>query len=271
MKNIEGKIWSSESLVIFGLYLIKKGEYGYGLLLIHGASLGMKIGELLPLKWCDFIDDFSDECFEKLQFGKDVSDKDSRGYRYLNHFVQRITTNVYQETEGISTHDFVYIKTKSKQVLSTSTLNRELQKLYEGFKVDVYKETLLELNLRELKSNAFEIAWARDMVAYYALSKKAFVAVSKHMGHRTLKNTIELLELEPRDDIELIFNHTEYTIDLEKKLAGFIENLESLKGYLLLNGLANTTAAFEKKRDKSQDYKMTSQELEEFLKSQQSS
>jgi len=60
---------------------------------------------------------------------------------------------------------------------------------------------------KELKSNAFEIAWAMDMVKKYNYSKQVFSAVSSFMGHRTVKDTIKLLELEPIDKIEFDFDN----------------------------------------------------------------
>ena len=261
-KDIQGKIWDTETLVMFGLWLVKNQEEGYGLLLIHGSVLGMKIGDLLKLKWNDFINGITDECEIDLFFESDRKKGKETDYRILNFFIERITQEVYQTTEGINLNDFVYKKRKTGQVLSTSTLNRELNKLYNEFKQDVYNRTFLELKMREIKTNAIEIAWARDLVKKYELSPKAFIAASKYMGHRTVKDTIALLELEPTSEILISHDLFNPDVEQEEKLKDTLENNEYLRRYLFNKSIANVTPEYEKNRDKSKDYHASEKELE---------
>jgi len=251
-KNEHGKNWTTESLVMFGLWLLEKRETGYGLLCIHGSVLGIKIGALLKLKWKDFIDPNTDECYLDLYIEDDKLVNNMIGTRELNHFMKRITQFQFNNNDN-KYEDFIYTKAKTGQQLNTSTLNRELQKFQSEFRQQVYELTLLDLNLKELKSNAFEIAWARDMVNYYARSKKAFIAVSKFMGHRTLKHTIDLLELQPNDEIILRFNLFDLSVEKEIKLLEALNNKERLTHYLLNKNIAEPSQAFEDVRDKSRD------------------
>lgn len=252
-----GKNWTTESLVMLGLWLLEKGETGYGLLCIHGSILGIKIGSLLKLKWKDFIDPQTDECHLDLFIEDDKLANNMIGIRELNHFIQRITqfqfNNTGNKEKSFEYEDFIYTKAKTGQQLNTSTLNRELQKFQSEFKQEVYELTLLDLNLKELKSNAFEIAWARDMVNHYARSKKVFIAVSKFMGHRTLKHTIDLLELQPDDEIILRFNLFDPSVENEIKLSEALNNKGWLTRYLLSKNIAEPSQAFEDAIDKSRD------------------
>jgi len=256
-KKEHGKNWTTESLVIFGLWLLEKRETGYGLLCIHGSVLGIKIGALLKLKWKDFIDPNTDECYLDLYIEDDKLVNNISGSRELNHFIKRITqfqfNNNDNKDKSFKYEDFIYTKAKTGQQLNTSTLNRELQKFQSEFRQQVYELTLLDLNLKDLKSNAFEIAWARDLVNYYARSKKAFIAVSKFMGHRTLKHTIDLLELQPNDEIILRFNLFDPSVENEIKLSEALNNKEWLTRYLINKNIAELSKAFEDARDKSRD------------------
>ncbi|WP_461589704.1 hypothetical protein [Winogradskyella sp.] len=111
------------------------------------------------------------------------------------------------EAEGIDVNESIYINSKTGKPLNTSSLNRELKRFSEMFLKMLKEKHEWNLNLKPLKSNAFQIAWALKMLYRYHYSKKAFIAVSKFMGHKSLKYTTDLLEIEPIEDI--IFNfHT---------------------------------------------------------------
>lgn len=235
-QQIEGKFWSTEALVVFGYWLIRKGELGYGLLCIHGPILGMKIGTMLSLKWGDFINE-ENECDNLLFFEEEEGKADTNTYRELSEFFREVTNDAFAKLPRRETpYDFVYTKSKTDQVLTTSTLNRELNKFYSDYKEETLQLTGIELDYRELKSNAFEIAWARDMVKYYAYSKKAFIAVSKFMGHRTLKHTIDLLGIEPRDEITFRFDLFEPSFVWLKTVTTMFENPHDYSSYLMNRG-----------------------------------
>lgn len=242
------KNWNTEALVLFGLWLIKNGERGYGLLCIHGSILGLKIGELLKLKWEDFIITEGIEAGESrefLEFNDERLEKKEQGYRELNEFIRSFTHNQYhtffEENKYYPDKDFIYCKSNSKKVFTTSTLNRELQKFQSEFKKEIFSKTTLNFNFKELKTNAFEIAWALDMVRSYSYSKKVFIAVSKYMGHRTLKHTIDILGVEPDDEIVLNFNHYNPSSANKEKLYHVLNNPRNMYVFLLNNNMAETS------------------------------
>ena len=250
-KNI---IWSSENLVMFGMWLVNKGEYGYGLLCIHGSCLGLKTGLLLKLKWEDFLEDWG-QCKHELII-KDEK-KGKRESIPLNNFISRYTESVFAEDPHWGTRELklpIYINCKTNKVLTTSSLNRELNKFYQEFKLEVYSKTYLDLELRELKTNSFEIAWGRDMVTKYNCTKKIFILVSKYMGHRTVNDKIKLLELEPNDDVKICYDLFDPSINKENEIGGIFLDNDKLKYYLFSKRIASTTIEYMKHRDKSRDY-----------------
>jgi hypothetical protein len=237
--DINNTIWSTENLVFFGHWLIHRGEYGYGLLCIHGSCLGLKIGTLLNLRWCDFIRnteyDGNAICEDYLII--DDSKKKTSQHILLSRFMIETTATFFDNhfyKHGISYEDNIYVNSKTKKVLSTTSLNRELNKLYNEFREFILETTLLKLKLRPLKSNAMEIAWARDMVEKYNYTKKVFIHISKYMGHRTVNDTINLLELEPNDNIYIWHNLYNPSYQDSQKMLGMFDKTNDLQKYLSL-------------------------------------
>ena len=253
-KEIE---WSTENIIIFSMWLLKRKEYGYSLLCIHGVCLGIKVSTLLRLKWGDFIDDTVMLDDEKCSMTKDElviknEKKDGKRIYELSNFVQGFTNYIHEEAFANATRkmdDYIYINEKTGKVLSTSTLNRELNKLYSLFKQEVLDSTYIELNFTPLKTSTFEIAWARDMVAKYNYSKKIFILVSKHMGHRTVTDTINLLGIEPNDDVKICYDLFNPTLTEELVLNDLIQDSEAMVSYLLENKIGIKTDKFREQQD----------------------
>jgi hypothetical protein len=248
-------IWTSENLVMFGMWLVDKGEHGYGLLCIHGSCIGLKIGTLLKLQWKDFIYESNNQSKYTLEI---FDEKKSKNQSYpLSDFIIRYTEWAYKSDfndESRTIESLIYINCKTGKLLTTSSLNRELNKFYQEFRQEVYSKTYLDLKLRELKTNSFEIAWARDFVTKYNCTKKAFIIISKYMGHRTVNDTINLLEIEPNDDITISYDLFNPTVKAELELQELFSNIEKFKHYLFSQRIATTTPLFMKNRDKSKDY-----------------
>ena len=102
----------------------------------------------------------------------------------------------------------------------------------------------------KIETNAFEIAWGREIVSYYRFAKQSFIAVSKRMGHRTLKDTIALLEFDIMEDIDLKINF--YDSSFYRPQKGELKNeidINELKSMLSgvkyqLNGTKYNTKRF---------------------------
>lgn len=194
------KHWDSKTLVIFGMWLWENGEYGHALLCMHAPQWAVKIGVILKFRWSSFIPELKHSTENKLeQKGHD------RGR--LNPLVIESLLQAYKTLKINDMNDLIYLNYKTGKPLTSSTLNRELQRLSEKFILDIKEKTGVELDFKPIKTNAFEIAWALDMVKKYNYSKQVFIAVSSYMGHRTVKDTIELLERHPIENIDFEFDN----------------------------------------------------------------
>ncbi|MGV6831061.1 MAG: hypothetical protein ACWA5P_05825 [bacterium] len=197
------KHWTSELLILFGIWLWEKKEYGHALLCITGPHWGYKIGTQLKIAWDEILASHDDDIL-KYEIEPTFSEYDGRP---ITELAREYLYKLYHlQTKTIEGDESIYQNTKTGKPLTTSTLNRELQRFSKDFLAEVEDKIGWKPNLKPIKSNAFEIAWALKMLEKYHYSKKAFVFISKYMGHRTLKDTIKLLEVEPFDDIVLDFH-----------------------------------------------------------------
>lgn len=205
------KHWSSELIIIFGMWLWERKFYGHGLLCIHGPIWGYKIGRQLKLSWDDFSY-VSGKIMPILELPYEGEHK-----RAVSGVVMKYLELAKELHKGSIT-DRIYVNSKTGKPLTTSTLNRELQTLSAQFIGEHIRKHGVSLKLKPLKSNAFEIAWALKNVERYNYSKKSFIEVSKFMGHRTLKDTIRLLEAEPNDNIYFDFSGSSYITKIDSSI-----------------------------------------------------
>lgn len=218
--------WNSKALILLGMWLWEQGEYGHALLCMHGPHWGIKIGTQLKISWHDVINSDDDGFTNKYFY---IPGKDEAIREICDSICDNILT-AYHTLPIDHVDNSMYMNYKTGNPLTSSTLNRELQKFSENFLEDIKVKTGIALKFKPLKTNAFEIAWALDMVYKYSYSKQVFSAVSKTMGHRTLKDTIELLEVSPIENIEISY-------DLIKNIpsmigSGIFDDEEKLKKFV---------------------------------------
>lgn len=193
------KHWNTTALVLLGQWLWEQGEYGHGLLCMHAPQWAFKIGTQLKVCWADVVNE-EGECYVELNLPKEHA-------RQISYKIKESIEHAYHMLPVVNAEDSLYMNYSTGKPLTSSTLNRELQRLSQKFLDYIKAKTEIELNYKPLKTNAFEIAWALDMVKKYHYSKQVFSAVSDHMGHRTIKDTIQLLEVEPNENIVFDFDN----------------------------------------------------------------
>ncbi len=227
--------WTSKALVFFGMWLWKEKEYGHAMLCMHAPQWGLKIGTQLNITWDDVMDTETGLSKHELW----IRDKETP-HRKMNQFISQLLEMAYYELSKESlikyADDSIYLNYRTGKPLTSSTLNRELQAHVKQFEHEIEKRTGYKLNYKPLKTNAFEIAWAMDMVKKYNYTKQVFVAVSNFMGHRTLKDTVKLLEMEPVEKIEFDFDNVSdinefvdfSTFNFKKDLSKYL----SYQGYI---------------------------------------
>ena len=211
MKNKKIKHWTTKSLVLYGKYLCDNNEYGYGLLCMQGAYWGLKISTQLGLKWKDFIN--SDGTSKKM-----LEIRGDALKRPIYTTLQKLNLIVYREHGCPPLNEYVYVLKRSKKVIDTSNLNKDLQRHAKRFEEFLYGNYKIKIDWVPIKSNAFQIAWALDMVKVNSYSKASFKIVGKILGQPTISKTAQLLGVSPKDDVIIRFDLLDFEIknDFEK-------------------------------------------------------
>jgi len=222
--KIELKHWTSELLTLFGVWLWDKKEYGHALLCIHGPQWGYKVSHQLKITWYDVLNSEDYEVLYELMY----PDKFVM-HRPIDEMAREYIEKAYQVVKFENWEDSIYVNAKTGKPLTTSSLNRELQRFAKQFLKELEEKSGQEIHLKPIKSNAFQIAWALKTLERYHYSKRCFVEISKFMGHRTLKDTTKLLGVEPFDSILYDFHGvfvegdmTKETLDDKQKLEKYI-------------------------------------------------
>lgn len=204
-------IWDVENFHLFGAWLLSKDIIGHGLLCLIGPAFGFKIGELLTMRWSDFLD------VPIWYYGRTSLPGNEKKVRTINRFLGIYLLEAYDKLKEIRIKssssnnrntiflldEYIFAYPNSGLQLSTSNLNKELKRYYEQFKKEMETVYYQIAEFRDPKTNSFEIAWARNFLKQYRYSKKAFITVSKELGHPSVQYTCKLLEVKPNDDIRI--------------------------------------------------------------------
>jgi hypothetical protein len=148
-------------------------------LVVHGISLGVKIGKQLPLKWSDFITNTHKVKKEIIVDGKKIK---------LNETCKEITLFVYNKRKNnINLNDYIYT-TKNGCHISTCNLSKNLKR---------YALNFYDKRYDNLKSSSLERAWALSVVEANNYSKESFNLITDIAGKRTITETYSWLGCEP--------------------------------------------------------------------------
>lgn len=218
--------WEIPFITKVGSWLCKEGHLGYGLFLIHGCHLGLKMKHQLKLKWKDVINEDGSV--------KDVIVFDSINDRPLSELLKVCTLVVYNRLKP-NLNDMLYVNERNQKALVTNTLNRELAKHVKAYKahlmpvIDKHSKgdysnagiqrlygSVLKIEDYPLTTASLEIAWAKEYVKSHNYSIRAFRRVSRIMKHTSLQQTFDVIEYAPKEEEDITPKYNYYS-DLDKK------------------------------------------------------
>jgi hypothetical protein len=192
--------WNTKEILKFSTWLWDERQYSYSLLAMHGICWGLKIGSQLNLKWEDIIDEKGNP--------KDVLiiDKESEPIK-ISPFCKELNTMVFRELKPQKS-DLIYINYKTKKLIETSNLSKNLQRFSEAFLNEIYGDDAVS-KYEPMKGTTFQLAWVLDMLSTFNFSKKSFIDVGNYIGKKTLKEMIKFVGFEPKEpneEIKMRFN-----------------------------------------------------------------
>ena len=51
LNNDLGDMWDTKGLTFLGFWALQKHQFGHGLLILHATAFGVKVGNILHIKW----------------------------------------------------------------------------------------------------------------------------------------------------------------------------------------------------------------------------
>jgi hypothetical protein len=155
--------------------------FGESLLVLHGISLGIKIGKQLKLKWSDFINENGHVKDFVVIDGQTIP---------LNSTCRIRTLVIYRLLQNnIKLDDYIYT-TKKGNVLSTCNLSKNLKRLAKKF---------YNVEYDDLTSSSLEKVWALSIIEHNGYDKSIFIFLKDYMGKRTTNELIEFVGVEPKE------------------------------------------------------------------------
>jgi hypothetical protein len=176
--------WNSKEILKFAEWLWDNNQTSYSILAIHGVCWGVKIGNLLEMKWSDIIENGISKT--EIIIDKEIIK--------VSPFCQQLNETLFQEFKA-DINNKIHIN-KTGKIIDTSNLSKNLQRLSEKYS----KECEIELqDLKPLIGSSFQIAWIIDMLEYNHFSKNAFSDLAKHLKKKTVKDLEEYIGLTPKE------------------------------------------------------------------------
>jgi hypothetical protein len=176
--------WKSEEILKFAEWLWDNDQRSYSILAMHGVCWGIKIGNLLKMKWSDIIE--NDSAKNELNIENQIIN--------ISPFCQKLNLTLYKELKP-TINNFIHVN-KTGKLIDTSNLSKNLQRLSEKYSEDCD----IEINeLKPLIGSSFQIAWIIDMLEFNHYSKNAFIDIAKYLKKKSVKDLEDYVGLNPKE------------------------------------------------------------------------
>ena len=155
------------------LKLERDGDFKFSLLLAIGSYTGLRISDILKLRWKDVLDKDLLEVTEK-KTGK------FRRIRMNPHLIE-IINRLSQEINFENINDFVFLNKFGKSAISIQYVNRKLKSLAKQYK--------LCKNPEKIKSHSLRKSFGRRVFENNDNSDRSLILLSEMFNHSSIKTT----------------------------------------------------------------------------------
>lgn len=180
--------WNDMLLLLQKLERDKK--YLFAMLIATGCYTGLRISDLLTLRWADLLP-LSDRPFLELIERKTQKHRSIK----LNEHLVKLTKRLYTLSRANSVHQLVFINPKTQKAYSIQYLNRKL-------KTFRYKYAL---RIVRFSTHTFRKTFGRHIWESSGYSEKAITLLSELFNHSSYRITRRYLGIN-QDDIEGVYD-----------------------------------------------------------------
>ncbi len=171
------------------LKLERDGDNKFALLLSIGSYTGLRISDILNLKWSEILDKDLLEVHEK-KTGK------FRRIKMNPHLIE-IIERIRLTSNFVNIDDFVFLNRYSTSTISTQFVNRKLKKIACDYKLCKYPNTI--------KSHSLRKSFGRRVFENNDNSDRSLILLSEIFNHSNIKTTKIYLGIREKE-IFVIYN-----------------------------------------------------------------
>lgn len=164
--------------------LEKEQNYRFSLLVFVSLHTGMRINDILRLRWCDIIN-VPALCFTESRTSKNRT-------ILLTHEMEEYFLASYNRIMKPALKEYCFISQK-KSVYSVQRVNQLLKTL--SAKCDIQNVSITTNTLRK--------TFGREL--YYKTGREAIIFLMEYFSHPSIQFTLEYLQLESESDAMFLF------------------------------------------------------------------
>lgn len=155
------------------LKLERDGEWKFSLLLSIGGFTGLRISDILSLKWNDVIDR---EFIE-------ITEKKTKKYRKikLNPSLIEIINRIVRSLTIENIEDHIFLNRFKTSTISIQYVNRKIKEIMERYKV--------VKNPQMIKSHSLRKSFGRRVFENNDNSERSLILLSEILNHSSIKTT----------------------------------------------------------------------------------
>lgn len=161
-----------DSMLLLLQKLEKDQEYKFQLLIAVGSYTGLRISDLLKLRWCDVLDTDTINIVE----GKTKKNRKIR----LNSALGEIVVRLHQKIEIKNDDQFLFVNRFGTKPINVQYVNRKLKEISKKY---------LNGNKINFSSHSFRKTLGRHVWAINDYSEKSLVLLGEMFNHSSVKIT----------------------------------------------------------------------------------
>jgi len=172
------------------LKLDRDGEWKFSLLISIGMFCGMRISDILSLKWSDLIDrDFIE-----------ITEKKTGKFRRIkiNPNLHEIVSKSIDSHKLLNQDDFIFLNRFNTSTISVQYVNRKLKEIVG--KYNVVKNPLL------IKSHSLRKSFGRRVFENNENSERSLILLSEMFNHSNIKTTKVYLGIRDKEIFDVYDN-----------------------------------------------------------------
>ena len=155
------------------LKLERDGDWQFALLFAIGSFTGLRISDILSLKWNDLLNQ------DTLQ----LVEKKTKKHRKIsiNPQLQKIITRIYRKHIGTNSEELVFLSPRHTGTLTVQYINRKLKQIAVKYRITKDPSSI--------KSHSFRKSFGRRVFEINDNSERALILLSDILNHTSIKTT----------------------------------------------------------------------------------